>query len=335
MKRRPSDMNRSVWFVVASALVLAACGEEDASAASATSSPSADQVYTGTFFVLENADHGPQLCTDGVMESYPVQCSGTDVVGWSWADVEGEESHAGTTHGTYRITGTYDGTAFTVTEPGVLAPDTAFDLPMPSVDFSTPCEPPAGGWSLPDPAKVTDEAISAAIAYATAEPDYGYLWMDKSIHPAGADNHVAKMVLNFTFTGDLERHEAELRKIWGGALCVSQAQRTQAELRAIEQDLIALPERATHSIDEVTGTLTLYVMVDDGPPGPIRREVRRGHRQRRRHPAACRRRWRQRGLMIDVRVDARTDRPRTLPWKRQRATSWRVTPAAVKAHSAQ
>jgi hypothetical protein len=44
-------------------------------------------------------------------------------------------------------------------------------------------------------------------------------------------------VLNVAFTGDLERHQAQLRSVWGGRLCVTRQQRTYRELLAIQREL--------------------------------------------------------------------------------------------------
>jgi len=41
-------------------------------------------------------------------------------------------------------------------------------------------------------------------------------------------------VLNVRFTKDLARHEADIRTIWGGALCVSKALHTLAELIRVD-----------------------------------------------------------------------------------------------------
>jgi hypothetical protein len=65
--------------------------------------------------VLEGPRSGPQLCV-AVMESYPPQCSGPPIEGWDWSTVRAE-SASGTTWGAYVLTGTYDGTTFTLTEP--------------------------------------------------------------------------------------------------------------------------------------------------------------------------------------------------------------------------
>ena len=68
-------------------------------------------------------------------------------------------------------------------------------------------------------------------ALAEAEPDFAGFWVDQfPDQPPYGGNDPTRLVVNVRFTGDLERHERELRKVWGGALCVSQAERTQAEL---------------------------------------------------------------------------------------------------------
>ena len=46
-----------------------------------------------------------------------------------------------------------------------------------------------------------------------------------------------EFVLNVAFTGDLARHEAELRPRWGGRLCVTRQQRSYRQLLAIQREL--------------------------------------------------------------------------------------------------
>jgi hypothetical protein len=62
--------------------------------------------------------------------------------------------------------------------------------------------------------------MEPVIAAARAEPDFAGLWVSY-LEPMG--NNVAEdpgeFVLNVAFTGDLARHEAELRPRWGGRLC--------------------------------------------------------------------------------------------------------------------
>lgn len=74
---------------------------------------------TGTGTVLDTAGEA-QLCLGPIMESFPPQCQGVPLDGWSWEGLDGSESSGDTTWGAYAVTGTYDGTRFTRTEAPVL-----------------------------------------------------------------------------------------------------------------------------------------------------------------------------------------------------------------------
>lgn len=251
-------------------------GDGPTTASEAPSEP--DRRYTATATVLESPDHGPQLCLGGVNDSLPPQCGGPDIVGWSWEDVDGYETAGGTTWGTYTVVGTYDGDAFTLTEPP--RPPEEPDVPSDrGPSFDTPCEGPPGGWQVVDEAKATPEAMEAAISYAAEQPDHAGTWLDQSINPAldeDADmapeeremhgNDPTKLILNFRFTGDLQRHEDEIRELWGGALCVSPAEHTEAELRDIQRQLSQqyADRFLASSADTVTGHVDLRVILDDG-----------------------------------------------------------------------
>lgn len=247
-------------------IVLAACGDGDPSV-DAGGGGDPEQRYTASTTVLESPDHGPQLCLGGVAESYPPQCGGPDVVGWDWDDVEGEESASGTTWGTYSVVGTWDGERLTLTEPP--GPPTLPERLEP--DFSTPCPEPAGGWSVVDPATATGEAQAAAIEHARAQPEFAGAWLDQSVNPAAQEdepdersmNDPSKLVLNLRFTGELDRHETDIREIWGGALCVSQADRTLEELEQIRQELHEELELLHSGISEVHGVVEVGVIVAD------------------------------------------------------------------------
>lgn len=78
-------------------------------------SPSEELIGQGT--VLQKDGSPPMFCLGPVMESYPPQCSGPEIIGWDWSAVEQEESSGGVTWGTYAVQGTWDGEAFTVTQP--------------------------------------------------------------------------------------------------------------------------------------------------------------------------------------------------------------------------
>jgi hypothetical protein len=228
--------------------------------------------YTATATILESPEHGPQLCLGGVATSYPPQCGGPDIVGWDWEDAPGHESANGTTWGHYTVVGTWDGQALTLTEP----PTAPRDQPPPddADRFATPCPEPEGGWQVVDEAKATDEAMQAAIEHARAQPDVGGVWVDQSINPAAGDepvdeeamNDPAHLILNITFTGDLERHEAEIRQRWGGPLCVSRAAASMADLERIRHEVHedVGARLLFSSIDEVRGRLEVGVVTDDG-----------------------------------------------------------------------
>jgi hypothetical protein len=62
------------------------------------------------------------------------------------------------------------------------------------------------------------------------------------------------------FTGDLARHEAEIRAVYGGAVCVIAGKRPIAELTRIQYEEASKPGM-TSSVDPVTGTLGIEVFV--------------------------------------------------------------------------
>ncbi len=162
------------------------------------------QHYETVATVLESAEHGPELCLAGVAESYPPQCSGLPLAGWSWDVLEGEQSANGTTWGEAYVAGTWDPAAhvFTVTSARIAEDADRERLQVAAQpDFSVPCPAPEGGW----PARNQEwpgEQISAIEGYAGA-------WVDES-----------QQVMTVKFTGDLEAAEAAVRQYYSDALCV-------------------------------------------------------------------------------------------------------------------
>lgn len=228
--------------------------------------------YDGRFrtvaTVLENRDHGPQLCY-AVDESLPPQCGGVDVVGWHWSDVQAE-SAAGTTWGYYSLVGTFDGTAFTLTEPARPGRDRGGSSGGGSSGGggsgpATPCPTPKGGWTPVEPDLATDSALDAAIRLARSSEGFGGLWVDQRI-PAGRlseanANDPTGLVLNATTTGDPGQMQSSLREVWGGSLCVSPARRSMSDLRPIQRDVVALPGILSTGIDEVRGRVEVNLLV--------------------------------------------------------------------------
>lgn len=73
--------------------------------------PTGEVIATGTVIDVDGA---AKICLGAVQESSPPQCVGTALEGWSWEAVTPEDETATTRWGAYGMTGTYDGTAFTV-----------------------------------------------------------------------------------------------------------------------------------------------------------------------------------------------------------------------------
>lgn len=119
-----------------------------------------------------DVDRDVQLCLGAVLESYPPQCSGLPVAGWSWDGVGGAERSGGVAWGAYAVQGTYDGTTFTVTQdPISLA---LYDPMVPDV-VQTPEPGPADEATL---VRIQD-ALPAALGSAllTSSPRDGRLWV--------------------------------------------------------------------------------------------------------------------------------------------------------------
>lgn len=254
-------------------LLPAACGDAaepvNAGAPSdeVTDAVDEEQRYTASTMVLESPNHGPQLCLGGVADSYPPQCGGPDVVGWDWGAVEGEEAESGTTWGDYTLVGTWDGERLSLTEPPG-PPGPATPIRSGERDFSTPCPPPPGGWAVVDESKLDGQG--AAFEYANGQPDHAGGWLDQSLNPASdepideaAMNDPAKLILNLRFTGDLERHEAEVREVWGGALCVTEGEHTVAELQRIQHELGNELDIVGSVADQLEGVVEVLIAVEE------------------------------------------------------------------------
>lgn len=274
---------RRIIGIATVALAAGACGNQDATVTEGTPGPGT--VYTATGTVLEAADGVPQLCTGGVAESLPPQCSGVELVGWSWSDANGAESAGGTTWGEYTVTGTYDGERLTLTEP----PTPPADEPAPGADdrLDTPCPEPEGGWHPIEPRTTTSDRMYAALDHAAAQPEYAGSWLDRSMNPVADDepdtiaeeeamSDPAKLVLNVRFTDRLDEHEEGLREMWGGALCVSDAERTEAELLDVQAELQGEPGVVGSGVDTLTGTVSVQVVVDDGVQARLDEEYGEG-----------------------------------------------------------
>lgn len=222
----------------------------------------------GSSTILQTPEGPAELCLGGVLESLPPQCSGIPLVGWDWDAVEGEERASGTTWGSFHVVGTYDGGTFTIVEAG---PPVTPSSEGP--DFTAPCPEPAGGWVDADPSKASRDDFNAAMHAAEAEPDSSAVWIDYVVDPVGEET--GPFIGVFGFTGDLERHERELRAVWGGPMCVFAQPTTFRELKRIQRELgdgsaVTGLETTWSSIDVTTNRVEVGAIV--GSP-EIEREL--------------------------------------------------------------
>ena len=89
-----------------------------------------------------DAGDGAELCLGAIAESYPPQCGGPAISNWSWKDYAGTfEKQGDIRWATYAVTGTWDGTEFTVNEAisGALydpMPIEPTELPTPATQYT-------------------------------------------------------------------------------------------------------------------------------------------------------------------------------------------------------
>jgi hypothetical protein len=131
--------------------------------------PEGRVIGTGTVIDVDGA---VQLCLGPIMESYPPQCSGIPVDGWTWVDVDGSETSGGTVWGSYAVYGTYDGDRYTITDPPIML--ALFDPVRPEdptggVDGTTP---DADLTAIQD--DLTDRLGADALSTWT---ERGYVWV--------------------------------------------------------------------------------------------------------------------------------------------------------------
>ncbi|HEX9994832.1 MAG TPA: hypothetical protein VGB14_18035 [Acidimicrobiales bacterium] len=209
-----------VAIATAVALAAAGCGD-DAVTTTATAPPEQPPRYEVTTTVLESADHGPQLCLGGIADSYPPQCGGPDLAGWSWDAVAGKESAAGTTWATVHVVGTFDGERFTLTEPPGPPGDAGPPTPLP--DLSPACDQPVG-----------TAAPAEAFAGVGGVPGEVAVWVSD---PAGGEWDGPFTVSVVVRPGSGPAAEARVREMWAGPLCVVERDLpSAADLAAVQEE---------------------------------------------------------------------------------------------------
>ena len=206
------------------------------------------------------------LCLGFMLDTLPPQCGDVPMTNWNWDSVDGEQWMSGTIWGEFHVVGTYDDEAFTVTEAG---PPRRPPQPFENDPIEAGCPEPVDGWTWPDPGRTSEEDLQAAQRGAEAEPDFSGFWIDYLDEPQDAPIDDQRIVVTAAFTGDLDRHEAELRELWGGPLCMVEHPRSYRELRAIQKELSgdAAGELGldvlTSDVDVVDNLVELHVVVLD------------------------------------------------------------------------
>ena len=262
--------------VLGSVLLLSGCGMADDAPAAEPPDGLVRTPYLAT--VLDDGD-GPELCLGAVAESYPPQCGGPALVGWDWADHEGTfEEASGVRWGAYALEGRYDSDANTFEVESVSDEPPATSPPA-ETDFSTPCEEPDGGWRVHDTSAVAMADREAAFALAESLEGYAGAWVDQQPHeipsptPGDDDSQIAYeeamndplyTVINVQVTGDIAAAEEKLREVWSGMLCVSHAERSEAELLDILNELMSIPNSLGVGTDVIDNAVDLSVIYDDG-----------------------------------------------------------------------
>jgi hypothetical protein len=204
------------------------------------------EVSTSGLVTVIDAGNGPELCLGAVAESYPPQCGGPALADFDWGDVGSEEA-SGVRWGSYALTGTFDGSTFTVTDaiPAALYDTMAAPEEEP---LAAACDDP----TTTDTAKATPEDLDATLAAASALPTYASAWLTGD-------------TINVAVTEDAEGAEAELRTTWGGMLCVTTVERTDADLNEVNQELqAALGDQLLTSGSTSPDSLDAHVVYDDG-----------------------------------------------------------------------
>ena len=115
-----------------------------------------------------------ELCLGPVAESYPPQCSGIELVDWTWDGVDGSEQEGDVRWGTYAVQGTYDGEAMTVTQPPIML---ALYDPMPVPD---PTEGRPGVAANDEEMRDLQDELPERLGsdYLSSSIENGYLWID-------------------------------------------------------------------------------------------------------------------------------------------------------------
>jgi hypothetical protein len=222
--------------------------------------PGAEGRVTTTSRVRVTDDgSGPWMCWGADIElgGDPQPCDAARVTGWDWDAVGEYATDQGVRHGSFVLTGTFDGTTFEVEEATQPAP------PQDDWDFEIPCPTPEGGWTVLDRSRISQDDYFRGSSVAQGLDDYALAAVSTPEGEPGPRDP-ADTVLSVYVAGDPSRAEAEIREVWGGMLCVTQVERTETEMEAIQQSLLELPGWTQIGAGHPSNQVQLTVFHDDG-----------------------------------------------------------------------
>ena len=267
---------RGTWLVVGAVLALTSgCGDASSSAPAEvraaydgpvvrpTAVPGAEgRVASSTPVVVTDDGSGPHLCfssmTWGGGLPDPLVCDDAVVAGWDWGRDGGVFSDRdGVRMGTYQLTGTFDGTTFTMEEA------TQPESEPYEFDFEIPCPTPEGGWQVLDRTRVSQDDYSRASSVAQRLDNYAVAAVSTPDGEPGPRDP-ANTVLSVYVAGDPTVAEAAIREVWGGMLCVTQVERTEKEMLALQRATLDLPGFVESGAGSPSNRLELTVFHDDG-----------------------------------------------------------------------
>jgi len=195
--------------------------------------------------VLEDSNHGPQLCT-GWDDTLPPGCGGPDITNWDWSVVE-HDKFKEARWGQYVLVGTYDLSRSTFTLDGPVRQPGA-DSAAAAPDFSTPCPTPEGGWP-----ETTAQAFQRAPTSRIERIEgFAGLWVDER-----------NRVVNVRVVGDQNAVRSAIAEFYDGAVCVTAAEYTATELEDIQNKMPLVENAVATYTDTFLNRVILQVIFPD------------------------------------------------------------------------
>lgn len=221
-----------ISFMIRSATPQTTVASPAPTASAASSTPAEPSLVVAESQLIGKPGEAPTFCTGIVLQMLPPSCSGVEVRGdFSWESVQYKEaSGVRYTDQRYRLVGRLDMSAgengvLTVTEPVAAAPSSGRPTRVPGAVCS-------------DPMRDADHAKAE-------DSDQNRLWdAIDSLPVVSVWVSDGRSEFNVVVRGDRETAFQELRKVWGGGLCVVASDKsTKAErAEALERVRELLPK---------------------------------------------------------------------------------------------